>query len=40
MKNLLNFGYNGKIFPVNPKADTIQGIKVYKKLEHENRWPN
>jgi len=32
MKNLLNFGYKGKIFPVNPKADIIQGVKVYKSL--------
>lgn len=32
MKNLLNFGYNGKIFPVNPKAGTIQNIKAYPNL--------
>jgi acetyltransferase len=32
VKNLLNFGYKGKIFPVNPKAETIQGINVYKNL--------
>lgn len=32
MKNLLNFGYNGKIFPVNPKADFIHKIKVYPSI--------
>jgi acetate---CoA ligase (ADP-forming) len=32
MKNLLNFGFKGKIFPVNPKADVIQGVKVYPAL--------
>ncbi|MFA5404072.1 MAG: CoA-binding protein, partial [Ignavibacteria bacterium] len=29
MKNLLSFGYKGKIFPVNPNADFIQNVKVY-----------
>jgi acetate---CoA ligase (ADP-forming) len=32
MKNLLNFGYKGKIFPVNPKAEFIHNIKVYPSL--------
>jgi acetyltransferase len=32
MKNLLNFGYSGKIYPVNPKADFINGVKVYPSL--------
>lgn len=32
MKNLLNFGYKGKIFPVNPKADFIHNVKVYPSL--------
>ncbi len=32
MKNLLNFGYNGKIYPVNPKADFIHNIKVYPSI--------
>ncbi|MHC1592095.1 MAG: CoA-binding protein, partial [Candidatus Helarchaeales archaeon] len=26
---LINGGYPGKIFPVNPKADEILGLKVY-----------
>ncbi|MBI5403595.1 MAG: acetate--CoA ligase family protein [Ignavibacteriae bacterium] len=29
MKNLLNFGYNGKIYPINPKADMILDVKAY-----------
>lgn len=27
MKNLVNGGYKGKIYPVNPKADEVQGVK-------------
>jgi acetyl coenzyme A synthetase (ADP forming)-like protein len=30
--NLMKFGYNGKLFPVNPKADAIHSIKAYKSL--------
>ncbi|MCU0372350.1 MAG: CoA-binding protein, partial [Ignavibacteria bacterium] len=30
--NLMKFGYNGKLFPVNPKADAIHSIKSYKSL--------
>jgi acetyl coenzyme A synthetase (ADP forming)-like protein len=30
MKNLINGGYRGEIFPVHPKADEILGKKVYK----------
>jgi len=29
VENLLSFGYQGKIFPVNPKATEILGIKTY-----------
>ena len=29
VKNLLDFGFMGPIYPVNPKADEIQGIKAY-----------
>jgi len=32
VKNLLNHGYKGKIYPVNPKADEILGLKVYKSV--------
>ena len=32
LNNLLRDGYTGKIYPVNPKADEILGIKTYKSL--------
>jgi acetyl coenzyme A synthetase (ADP forming)-like protein len=32
MKNLINGGYRGEIFPVHPKADEILGKKVYKSV--------
>jgi len=32
IKNLLDFGYQGGIYPVNPKADEIRGIKAYKSI--------
>ena len=31
--NLLNFGFQGKIYPVNPAADQLLGIKTYPSLE-------
>ena len=30
--NLLKFGYKGKLYPINPKADTIHDLKCYKSL--------
>jgi acetyl coenzyme A synthetase (ADP forming)-like protein len=33
MKNLINGGYQGKIYPVNPKADEILGLKAYKSVK-------
>ena len=32
IKNLLDFGYQGGIYPINPKADEIRGIKAYKTI--------
>jgi acetyl coenzyme A synthetase (ADP forming)-like protein len=32
MKNLINGGYRGEIFPIHPKADEILGKKVYKSV--------
>lgn len=29
LKNLINGGYNGKIYPVNPKYEELQGRRVY-----------
>ena len=33
MKNLINGGYKGQIFPINPKADEILGYKAYKSVK-------
>lgn len=30
MKNIINGGYEGKLYPINPKADEILGKKAYK----------
>ncbi|MGD9868423.1 MAG: CoA-binding protein, partial [Hyphomicrobiales bacterium] len=32
MKNLINGGYQGQIYPIHPKADEILGKKVYKSV--------
>jgi acetyl coenzyme A synthetase (ADP forming)-like protein len=32
MKNLINGGYQGAIYPIHPKADEILGRKVYKSV--------
>jgi acetyl coenzyme A synthetase (ADP forming)-like protein len=33
MKNLINGGYQGKIYPINPSADEIMGLKAYKSVK-------
>jgi acetyl coenzyme A synthetase (ADP forming)-like protein len=33
MKNLINGGYQGKIYPVHPKADEIMGYKAYRSVK-------
>ena len=33
MKNLINGGYQGKIYPIHPKADEIMGHKAYKSVK-------
>ena len=33
MKNLINGGYPGEIYPIHPKADEIMGKKVYKSVK-------
>ncbi|MFX1452155.1 MAG: acetate--CoA ligase family protein [Promethearchaeota archaeon] len=33
LKNIIDTGFTGKIYPINPKADEILGIKVYKHLK-------
>jgi len=33
MKNIINGGYEGELYPINPKADEILGKKVYKSVQ-------
>ncbi|HUW38019.1 MAG TPA: acetate--CoA ligase family protein [Rhodocyclaceae bacterium] len=33
MKNLINGGYKGNIYPIHPKADEILGYKAYKSVK-------
>ncbi len=33
MKNLINGGYKGTIYPINPSADEIMGLKAYKSVK-------
>ncbi len=33
VEGLLTWGYKGKIYPVNPRADEIQGFKAYKTVK-------
>jgi acetyltransferase len=32
IKNLLDFGFKGDIYPINPKADEIRGLKAYPSI--------
>jgi len=34
MKNLINGGYKGQIFPIHPSADEIMGHKAYKSVKN------
>src|SRR5262249_8772017 len=33
MKNLINGGYKGQIYPINPSADEIMGLKAYQSVQ-------
>ncbi|HEX6794137.1 MAG TPA: acetate--CoA ligase family protein [Casimicrobiaceae bacterium] len=33
MKNLINGGYKGRIYPIHPKADEIMGYKAYRSVK-------
>jgi acetyltransferase len=33
LENLLNYGYEGKLYPVNPAADEILGVRCYPSVE-------
>ncbi len=32
IKNLIDFGFKGAIYPINPKMDEIRGVKAYKSI--------
>jgi acetyltransferase len=32
IKNLIDFGFKGEIYPINPKADEIRGLKAYPSI--------
>jgi acetyltransferase len=32
IRNLVDFGFKGPVFPINPKADEVRGIKAYKSI--------
>jgi acetate---CoA ligase (ADP-forming) len=32
IRNLLEFGFKGSVYPINPKADEIRGVKAYKSI--------
>ncbi|OPY83378.1 MAG: succinyl-CoA synthetase subunit beta [Syntrophorhabdus sp. PtaU1.Bin153] len=32
IRNLLEFGYKGSVYPINPKAGEIRGVKAYKSI--------
>jgi len=33
LQNLLNSGYSGEIFPINPKYEKVQGLNCYKSID-------
>jgi len=39
LANIIGAGYKGKIYPVNPQADTIEGLKCYPDLESIQQVP-
>lgn len=40
LANMISAGYQGRIFPVNPQADTIEGLKCYPDLESIGQVPD
>ena len=39
LTRIIDAGYEGKVFPVNPKADTIESLKCYPNLESIGQIP-
>ncbi len=40
LTNMITAGYKGKIFPVNPKSDTVEGLKCYPDLKSIGEIPD
>ncbi len=40
LSNMIEAGYKGKIYPVNPNADTIEGLKCYPDLQSIGQIPD
>ena len=40
LRNMIDAGYKGKIFPINPKSETIEGLPCYADLAAIGRTPD
>jgi acetyl coenzyme A synthetase (ADP forming)-like protein len=40
LSNIVAAGYEGEIFPINPKADTIEGLRCYPDLQSVGKAPD
>ena len=40
LKNMIDAGYKGKIFPINPKSETIEGLHCYADLAAVGQTPD
>ncbi len=40
LKNMIDAGYEGKIFPINPKSETIEGLRCYADLAAVGQTPD
>jgi len=40
LKNMIDAGYKGKIFPINPKSETIEGLQCYADLAALRQTPD
>ena len=39
IKDLLKWGYQGKLYPIHPSADTVYGVRVHRRLQDINMTP-
>lgn len=40
LNRMIGFGYNGEIFPVNPRFDAVRGLKCYRSVLHLPKTPD